>query len=658
MLAGQLPGGQCGRPSEASRAGLLFLDAHSATQQKLRGDNPEGGNNVRLDYFSVKESLPIRSLTIEGLSDVVVFAGPNGVGKTTLLNNLLSAFRNPSPRPRIRVVATSDDEFRAWGEKRILDTSVDQEAALLRGYLQRSQKRGQLRSGVLNFDSSRAIQEVQPFGWGWHFEDPFEEQIGWDVSFQPAKNRFQDVIHSLLRKIRSQKEEISSKALSLIKAGATTMDLNFPDPLVKFKEAFTKLLPGKTLVDLNEQTQVVQFTPGGGVTLPLSSLSSGEREVVTIVFDFLLRDPQHCVIVFDEPELHLHPELSYRLLRTLREVGEHNQFIFCTHSPDIITASLDQSVIFVAPATGPETNQAISIADSDEVADVLHVLGQSVGVISLGKRIVLIEGDRSSLDKQVYGSIVGSAFPGLVLVPSGGKETIASFMRALDSVLSQTVWGVDFFMLCDGDSAASTTNAQELQEKSSGRLRFLSRYHLENYFLDETLLAEVFGTLGVEEGSWLLDPSRINDFLRESAREFVPYATALSVSHRVRLGVGNVDIMPKNCARSDFEDLASLFEGARSAEASRVGAFLDAAHLRKLVEQEYETVKTSTAGASDDWKRLIPGKPLLGKLAKQAKCDAANMKRAFIRAAAGRAADPFIEIRTIFETFAQFTGRR
>jgi predicted ATPase len=75
----------------------------------------------------------------------------------------------------------------------------------------------------------------------------------------------------------------------------------------------SKLLPGKTLLDLNEQGQVIQYTVADGATLQLSAPSSGERAVVTIVFDFLLRDRQHCIIVFDEPELHLHPELSYRL---------------------------------------------------------------------------------------------------------------------------------------------------------------------------------------------------------------------------------------------------------------------------------------------------------------------------------------------------------
>jgi predicted ATPase len=172
------------------------------------------------------------------------------------------------------------------------------------------------------------------------------------------------VIHALVRKIRSQKEEIAKQALSLKKQGAASMDLSqFLDPIARFRDAFSKLLPGKAMQDMEEQNQIIKYVQDGQ-TLDFLSLSSGEREVVTVVFDFLLRSPQDCIVVFDEPELHLHPELSYRLLRTLQDVGERNQFIFCTHSPEIITASLEQSVIFVGPSKGVGVNQALPVRET------------------------------------------------------------------------------------------------------------------------------------------------------------------------------------------------------------------------------------------------------------------------------------------------------
>jgi predicted ATPase len=77
-----------------------------------------------------------------------------------------------------------------------------------------------------------------------------------------------------------------------------------------FKDAFRQLLAPKELLDPEAKQQQLYYTYEGE-QFPISSLSSGEREVINIVFDFLLRNPSDSIVIFDEPELHLHPELSY-----------------------------------------------------------------------------------------------------------------------------------------------------------------------------------------------------------------------------------------------------------------------------------------------------------------------------------------------------------
>ena len=604
---------------------------------------------MKITSYSVKNTAPIKRFEISNLSEVVVLAGPNGVGKTTLLNGLLQLFQNPNSNGTVAVTvqATNPDEVKAWGGRQSLSTAVPAEAQALRAHLQRGQKRGALSGGVLNFDSARAFVPIQPYTWSFLFADPSEEDIGWNMSFQPMNGRFQDMMHALIRKSRSQKEQIANQALRQIGAGQATLDLSpYGDPLIKFKDAFSRLLPGKTMLGIDEQNQIMRYTQDGQ-SLEFTRLSSGEREVVTIVFDFLLRNPKDCIVVFDEPELHLHPELCYRLLRTLQDVGERNQFIYCTHSPEIITATLGQTVAFVSPAKANGENQALKVEENDEVASVLRALGHSIGVISLGKKIVLIEGESESLDKETYGNIVGARCPGLVLVPTKGKGAITGFQKAIETVLNKTIWGVDFFMLCDGDSVAYPIAG----DSNRGRLRRLSRYHLENYFLDEMVWVKVFEGLAVPASDPLRDPQKVRAQIRDAACTMIAYAASLRVVNQFRQLVGNVDLMPKGLDQASLEDGLRLVEERRSLELERCATCLDQAGVREAFGREYRQIEAALRDDTEHWKVLIPGRQVLNKFCSKTQHGRTTLKRLYIRAAGNIQPSPFEEISSIFRDF-------
>ena len=71
---------------------------------------------MRLTSIVVKDWPPIRRFEIEDLSDVVVLAGPNGVGKTRLLARIMEYLSNPQGYPGYvaTIEATSDEERTAW----------------------------------------------------------------------------------------------------------------------------------------------------------------------------------------------------------------------------------------------------------------------------------------------------------------------------------------------------------------------------------------------------------------------------------------------------------------------------------------------------------------------------------------------------------------
>lgn len=246
---------------------------------------------MRVKLIEAVDIPPIQQFNVSDLSNVVVLAGPNGVGKTRLIQGILQAFQAGVNYPNIRLVieATSKVEANNWG-KNELDTSMSDDTQKLIVTLQQNRRRSTWQSSVIQFESDRTIQQIQPFNFSWDVTDPFQEFLDWTISFTPFKNRWHDTVHSLFRKVRSRREQMAQTAERLIKQGQHTMALDFPDPLLPFKDAFRQLLAPKELLDPEAKLQQLYYTYEGQ-QFPIDSLSSGEREVVNIVFDFLLRNP-------------------------------------------------------------------------------------------------------------------------------------------------------------------------------------------------------------------------------------------------------------------------------------------------------------------------------------------------------------------------------
>jgi len=235
-----------------------------------------------------------------------------------------------------------------------------------------------------------------------------------------------------------------------------------------------------------------------------------------------------------------------------------------------------------------------------------------------------------------------------VLVPSGGRDVVESFQQLVDKVLSQTVWGVDFFMLCDRDTT-DASEATALEHRADGRLRYLKRYHLENYFLDAAVLASVFDDIE-GDGSWLRDQTAIEHKLRQLAISTIPYATALIVSAQLRRDVGNVSIMPRGLDQQGIDDLVVMFLARVADETQRAGLALQPTKVEALIRGTYGRLQKACNGT--DWKVIIPGKPVLSRFAALTVLDVGRLKLAYIKAAQKCSSGCFDEIVDIFADFA------
>ena len=556
----------------------------------------------------------------------------------------MQGFQAFQPNVGLSIEATSQNERDAFGGKSLIVNSA-QEFAKLQSILNANKFRRNFRNSILYFESGRSIVNVKPLAFAFEFIDPFDEEVAWNSNFAGLSNRWQDTQHAIFKKIQIQKSNIANRAIQLRKDGKTEMNLSFDDPLDIFRDAFDKLLGPKRLVKADMQGQKLIYSEDGEER-SIDTLSSGEREVVNIAFHFLLRKPSDCIIFFDEPEVHLHPELLIRLVSTLRSIGENNQFIFLSHSPDLVSGSLEDSVVFLRPKTAGIENQAFIVKPGDETTKAMHQLGHSVGILSLGRKIAVIEGTNASLDKRTYSQILRNRFPDIVLVPGGGKEAIRNFGTTVSGVLDKAVWGVEFFLLMDRDSQGQI----ELDEDP--RLAMLPRYHLENYFLDNLLLADCFESIE-ETGHWLRNADEIEAKLRAIASEKISYVTALATSHHFRIKFGNLDIMPKNAHTATKDQLLTSLTEAATAQLGIKTSVVNEVEVSDFAARRFDYFNSLLKDGTGSWKSSFPGRPIFNTFCSIAGMSSGRVKNLYLKKAESQGNEVFSEIVTIFENFSK-----
>ncbi|HET9137062.1 MAG TPA: hypothetical protein VFO76_10525, partial [Candidatus Kapabacteria bacterium] len=285
----------------------------------------------------------------------------------------------------------------------------------------------------------------------------------------------------------------------------------------------------------------------------------------------------------------------------------------------------------------------------DETNQALKLLGHSIGIVALGKKIVLIEGRESSLDKQVYGTLIKNKYPGLVLVPTGSKDEIKSFSSIFDKVLSRTIWGVNFFMLTDRDTLPLLPELDTIKHNSE-RFRLLKKYHLENYFLNENIWSEIFAEMEPAD-SWLTDPIKIRSKFKEYASESISYAVSLFISALIRTKIGNIDIMPKDCQNKSLEEIKLKLIEESKTELDRVRLNMLEEVISDDSKQLYNRLENSLNQDTEDWKDIIPGRPILHRFAAVTKLPIGRAKQLYLRMSERNGHNTFGDIFNIFEHF-------
>ena len=101
---------------------------------------------------------------------------------------------------------------------------------------------------------------------------------------------------------------------------------------------------GKT-IHINERNEIVFDKTG--VILTIEQLSSGEKQVLILLFTVFLMKQQTAVLLLDEPEISLHMDWQDKLIETLFEINPNCQVFLTTHSPNIFADGWGDKLVFI-----------------------------------------------------------------------------------------------------------------------------------------------------------------------------------------------------------------------------------------------------------------------------------------------------------------------
>lgn len=116
----------------------------------------------------------------------------------------------------------------------------------------------------------------------------------------------------------------------------------FDEKIKKFSDACNKYLSGKKFVYNQSALKLnIEETKRKDKTIALSSLSSGEKQIVSLFSKLYLENDKDCILIIDEPELSISMKWQKMLLPDIMRSENCKLLLTVTHSPFIFENEFD-----------------------------------------------------------------------------------------------------------------------------------------------------------------------------------------------------------------------------------------------------------------------------------------------------------------------------
>ncbi|KKL26652.1 hypothetical protein LCGC14_2393160, partial [marine sediment metagenome] len=194
------------------------------------------------------------------------------------------------------------------------------------------------------------------------------------------------------------------------------------------------------LVPIDKQKNIYEITlKKGQKDIEITKASSGEKEIINLLFGIFAFNVKRGIVIIDEPDLHLHPRWQRLLLELFNDLSEERkiQFLIVTHSPQFITTNSikntfrvykenETSRVFIPKTEGMEKS------DIKGIFQIVNVLNNEK--IFFADKVVLLEGQSEQLlfNILIQEDLLNVVNTSIINVQS--KYNIPLFVKVLNSL--------------------------------------------------------------------------------------------------------------------------------------------------------------------------------------------------------------------------------
>jgi predicted ATPase len=160
--------------------------------------------------------------------------------------------------------------------------------------------------------------------------------------------------------------------------------------------------------------------------------------VIAVLRAFEETRRQGAIILLEEPEMFLHPTMQRSLYQTLRKIGDTNQVIYTTHSPNFVSVPEYRDIVLVRKHRehGTKVIRSELPADTWRVEKFRQTVDRERSELFFSQRVLFVEGDteRLALPEFARKLSIDLDRAGATIIEVGGKRNLGDFAELAISI--------------------------------------------------------------------------------------------------------------------------------------------------------------------------------------------------------------------------------